>query len=114
MPRDAPIVFQASSSPLAPVDADDVAARLDEIRKDRRRADAEVDERHAGAGEAVEDPLRVREHELAIVGAAERAGPRIEDLQRLRTSRDLRAQVGRHRVRRRARRADASSRAART
>ena len=42
---------------LTPVDADHVAAGLGEIRQDGRRADAEVDQRHAGVGEAVEDPL---------------------------------------------------------
>ena len=40
---------------LPPVDADHVAAGFDEVGQDGRRADAEMDQRHAGVGEAVED-----------------------------------------------------------
>ena len=47
-------------------------------------ADAEVDQRHAGVAQRGEDAARVRQRELAVVAAAERAGPRVEDLQRLR------------------------------
>ena len=40
----------------------------------------------------------MRKHELAVVGAPERARPRVEHLQRLRAGFDLRAQViGDHR-----------------
>ena len=78
---------------LPPVDADDVAARLGDLGQDCRRADAEMDERDARVGERVEDPLRVRQRELAVVGAAECAGPGIEHLERLRSRVDLRAQV---------------------
>ena len=55
-----PIVVHAVVEALTPVDADHVAAGFDQIGQDRRRADAEVDERHAGRREAVEDALGVR------------------------------------------------------
>ena len=98
MPRDVADRRPRLVEALTPVDADHVAAGFHEIGKNRGRADAEVDERHAGRGQPVEDAPRVRQHELAIVRAPERAGPRIENLQRLRPGFDLRAQVGRHRL----------------
>ena len=86
-----------------------------DVAKDRRRADAEVDRpARPMSRERRRRSARVRKRELAVVGAAERAGPRIEDLQRLRAGFDLGRQVvGDHR-RRSARTGDATLRAART
>ena len=50
-------------------------------------------ERDAGVARAPRRCARVRQRELAVVGAARGAGPRIEDLDRLRAGFDLRAQV---------------------
>ena len=58
-----------------PVDADHVTARFREIGENRGRADPEMNERHAEGGQLAEDPCRVRQRELAIIGAAERARP---------------------------------------
>ena len=84
--------------PLAPVHADHVPARVGEIRENRSRPDAEVNHRHAGSRGGVEDLLRVRKRELAVVAPAERAGPRVEDLQCLRAGLDLRRQVIAHAI----------------
>ena len=51
MPRDGPIVCPRLVEALTPVDADHVAARLREVGQNRRRADAEMDQRHAGHGQ---------------------------------------------------------------
>src|SRR3954451_19096714 len=77
---------------LPPVDANDVAARGRQIRKNRARTDAEVDERHPLAGKGFEDAFGMRQRELLVVNPRELARPRIEDLHRLHAGVDLRAQ----------------------
>ena len=73
-----------------------------------------MDQRHAGVRPAVEDRARVRQRELAVVGAAQRAGPRVEDLDRLRAGFDLRPHVVGDQSRRDGRTAGATPAAART
>jgi hypothetical protein len=75
---------------LPPVEADDVAAGLADLAQDGGGVDAEMDDRHAGVFQRVEDRSRVGQRELAVVVAPERPGPRVEDLQRLHARLDLR------------------------
>src|SRR5215469_7207091 len=72
-----------------PVDANNVSARCTEDAEQFASVDAEVDARHAGGRERVEDPLAVGQHVRAIVVQAERAGPRIEQLDGAGASGDL-------------------------
>ena len=51
-----------------------------------------MNRRHAGADD-LEDPLGVRQRELAIVGGAQRADPRVEHLHGVDACLDLRDQV---------------------
>ena len=76
----------------APVHADDVAARLAQLREHRRRPGAEVNRRHATRNR-IEDLLRMGKCELAIVGRAQRADPGVEQLHRIDACVDLRAQI---------------------
>src|SRR5215470_17207030 len=73
----------------APVDADDVASRVAKLAKDRAGSDAEVDGRHAERRDPLEDALRVRQDELAIVVGVELTDPRIEHLYDVDTGFDL-------------------------
>ena len=77
----------------APVEADDVAARLPHRRQQGGGAGAEVHHGHPGAADGVEDLPRVGQRELAVVLGGERAHPRVEDLHRLHARLDLRVQV---------------------
>ena len=83
-----------------PVGADHVAAGLAHQVQDRAGADAEVNRRHAAAicgaarlGDAIEDRLRVRQDELAIVRRVQRAHPRIEHHDRIDARFDLRDEI---------------------
>ena len=62
-----------TSAPAARIDVEQLAG-----------ADAEVDPRHAGVGERVEDRAAVRQHVTLVVGRGQRAGPRVEQLDRRR------------------------------
>ena len=75
-----------------PVEADDVPAGLGEVGEDRGRPMPKWMSGTPGRP-AVEDRARVRQRELAVVAAAERADPRVEDLDGLRAGFDLRAQI---------------------
>ena len=77
----------------APVGADHVAAGLAHVGEHDRRAGAEVDRRHAPCRRRSKMRLRVRQRELAVVGGAERADPRVEHLHRVDAGLDLRDQV---------------------
>ena len=63
-------------------------------------ADAEVDPRHVREpASAANTALRVRQHELGVVGRGQRAGPRVEQLHRRRPGLDLGPQERRRRSR---------------
>src|SRR5262245_57902014 len=72
--------------PLPPIDADHVTPGFREVAEYGGGADTEMDQRDSGIRKAVEDPARVRQHELAIVAAPQAAGPGVEHLNRLRSS----------------------------
>ncbi len=70
----------------------DVAARRAQLLEDRGRSGAEVNRRDAAA-DRLEDALRVRHRELAVVGGIQRADPRVEHLDGVDAGVDLRDQV---------------------
>ena len=83
-----------------PVGADDVAAGVAQIAEDAAGTDAEMNRRHAVApgvrrvrADAIEDLLRVRQDELAIVGRVQGADPRVEHLHGVDAGFDLRDEV---------------------
>ena len=61
--------------------------------KNGARADAEVDRRDAEASNAIEDPFRMRQDELAIVLRVELSDPRVEHLYGIDARIDLRGEV---------------------
>ena len=77
----------------APVGADHVAAGLAQLIEDRSGADAEMNRRHAGRGDAGKDFPGVRQDELAVVGGVQRADPRIEHLHAVDAGFDLRDEI---------------------
>ena len=79
----------------APVGADHVAAGVAHEVEHHRRAGAEVDGRHPRADD-LEDALRMGQRELAVIGGAQRAHPRVEHLHRVHAGLDLRHEVVAH------------------
>ena len=74
-----------------PVEPDHVAARAGELLQQwGRQSGPEVDRRHV---DGLEDPRRVRRHELRIVLRRERAGPGVEELDHVRAGVGLRGHV---------------------
>ena len=73
-----------------PVEPDDVAAGVAHVREEPGRAGAEVDRRHV---DGVEHAGRVRRGELLVVGWAEDARPRVEELDHVGAGVDLRLDV---------------------
>ncbi len=84
---------QASSNRYSPVGANDIAARFAQIMKDVGGARAEVNRRHTSAANRVKDFARVGKDELSVVGRAQGAGPRVENLNGLRPCLNLRLHV---------------------
>jgi hypothetical protein len=78
----------------APVDADDVGARLSHQRQQVGRADAEVDARDPEAPGPLEHGGRVRHHVLAIVVRGQGPGPRVEELHGRGTRSHLDLEIG--------------------
>ena len=68
----------------APIEPDHLGTRRVHALEQVIAADPEVDAGRTGMafGEFGEDPLRVREHEPVVVGHRQRAGPRVEQLDR--------------------------------
>ncbi len=81
----------------APVERHDVRSRLRDQLEQARRVGAEVDPRHQQRRQRVEDRARVPDHARLVIVGGQGADPRIEDLNRLRASRDLRAEIAGHR-----------------
>ena len=84
-----------------PVRANHVAAGFAHDVQHHRRAGAEVD-RGRPAADDLEDPARVGERELPVVGGTERTDPRVEHLDDIDTGFDLRHQILAHQLRQRA------------
>src|SRR5436305_10689877 len=84
--------------PHAPVEADNVAARLLHQLKKSGSARAEVYDGDAGL-DALDDLARVRQDVFAVVVVAQSADPRVEDLDGLRAGLYLRVEVARERAR---------------
>ncbi len=78
-----------------PVEADHVAAHRLHLAEQVRRPGPEVDRRHV---DRLEHARRVGRDELAVVGDRERAGPGVEELDRIGAGLDARAHVERERV----------------
>ena len=93
MPRSRPMRVPGLVERRAPVGADHVAAGLAQLVEDRSGADAEMNRRHAGRRDALEDLLRVRQDELAVVGGVQRADPRVEHLHGVDAGFDLRDEI---------------------
>jgi hypothetical protein len=72
-----------------PINADDVCTRAGHEAKEFTSSNTEMNARNIKVGNFGEDALTVRKHELLIIGRAQRSGPRVEDLQRNCTIRDL-------------------------
>ncbi len=78
----------------APVHADDVGAGLGHRHQQLAGPDAEVDAGHAQVGHAGQHLGAVGEHVPAVVGGMQLTGPRVEQLDGLRSRDDLRPQGG--------------------
>jgi len=76
----------------SPIDPDHVTTSLGNLRKDRGGPCAEMDRRHS-VSDRVENPARVGERELAVVGGTENAHPRVEHLHRIDARLDLCAEI---------------------
>ena len=101
VPLDRPVVADRRPRDVereAVVDAEGVAPRVPHQFQEMAGADPGMDRRHARAGDHLEHPRHMRQHEAAIVVPVQRPDPRVEDLHRARARLRLRAEVSDHDV----------------